>query len=59
LPQHHITCKPIYVYVPAGNGTTLSVGAFQSFFHSTGKTGFNGIVMDLLMAGRLGRWLGL
>ncbi|TQN50334.1 hypothetical protein [Acidithiobacillus thiooxidans] len=39
-----------YVYVPAGQGSTLPVGAFQSFFHSTSKTGINGIVFDLIMA---------
>lgn len=39
-----------YVYVQAGAGATLPVTAFQSFNHSTSKTGINGIVFDLIMA---------
>lgn len=37
-----------YVYIPAGAGTNLPVGSFQSFFHSTSQTGLNGIVFDLI-----------
>lgn len=37
-----------YVYVPAGTGSSLPVGSFQSFFHSTSQTGLNGIVFDLI-----------
>ena len=39
-----------YVFVPAGNGSTLPTAAFQSFFHETSKTGFTGLFFDFIMA---------
>ena len=39
-----------YVYVQTGAGATLPITAFQSFNHSTSKTGINGIVFDLIFA---------
>ncbi|MDD5278712.1 hypothetical protein [Acidithiobacillus sp.] len=39
-----------YAYIPQGQGATLPVGAFESFFHSTKHTGFMGWVMDLILA---------
>jgi hypothetical protein len=38
-----------YVYVPAGQGSTLPVGAFESFYHEKNVFGFNGWFMDVLM----------
>ncbi|MGK9451080.1 hypothetical protein ACSSZE_07415 [Acidithiobacillus caldus] len=39
-----------YVYVPAGNGATLPTAAFQSFFHSTTKSGFTGLFFDIILS---------
>ncbi|MBN6741697.1 hypothetical protein JKG47_14350 [Acidithiobacillus sp. MC6.1] len=39
-----------YVFVPAGTGATLPTAAFQSFFHSTSKKGFTGLLMNLITA---------
>ncbi|MBU2727825.1 hypothetical protein [Acidithiobacillus ferridurans] len=39
-----------YVYVPAGAGATLPTAAFQSFLHSTTKSGFTGLFFDIIMA---------
>ena len=39
-----------YVFVPAGNGSTLPTAAFQSFFHETSKSGFSGLFFDFIMA---------
>jgi hypothetical protein len=39
-----------YVYVPAGAGASLPTAAFQSFFHSTTKSGFTGLFFDIILA---------
>ena len=39
-----------YVYVPAGAGATLPTAAFQSFLHSTTKSGFTGLFFDIILA---------
>ena len=38
-----------YVYVPAGAGATLPTAAFQSFLHSTTKSGFTGLFFDVIL----------
>ncbi|EGQ64046.1 hypothetical protein GGI1_23116, partial [Acidithiobacillus sp. GGI-221] len=39
-----------YVYVPTGAGATLPTAAFQSFLHSTTKSGFTGLFFDIILA---------
>ncbi|WP_163057003.1 hypothetical protein [Acidithiobacillus ferrooxidans] len=39
-----------YVYVPAGAGASLPTAAFQSFLHSTTKSGFTGLFFDIILA---------